>query len=274
MEGPYGSVNLPLERYEHIVLISGGIGITPMQSIFNDKVDLMKQVAAAEATSNKDSIATHDREARQAAKIKRIHFVWSVRDPTMFEEFGGRHLHWAAVNLDITQDVSLNTVPSEEIPVNVETANMSAPNMKGHIVKSNETDIEINDGDHDNHEYRLPQYFTPDLLTVNVDNSGQSMIGNCQVITHFYLTRVKDETKQKEISSKYPFVKFGRPKIKDILFEAKGAAKEDSHSNCYGCCSKGYGVAVLSCGPTSMIDDVKRYSAKYQVDCHTEVFEF
>ena len=147
----------------------------------------------------------------------------------MFEEFGQRHLHWAAVNHSaITQNTSLKVVPSHEIQtsVSIETTenNDTAGNGNNNIKIVND-------------EYRLPQYFTPDLLSVKIDNSGTSMIGNCEVITHFYLTRVKDETKQKEISSKFPFVKFGRPKIKDILKEAKHAAKEDSHSNCYGCCS-------------------------------------
>ena len=36
----------------------------------------------------------------------------------------------------------------------------------------------------------------------------------------------------------------------------------------------GHGVAVLGCGPQSMLDDIKKYAAKYGVDCHTEIFEF
>jgi predicted ferric reductase len=40
-EGPYGepSINLDGDRYQHIMLISGGIGVTPMQSICNEICD-------------------------------------------------------------------------------------------------------------------------------------------------------------------------------------------------------------------------------------------
>ena len=38
VEGPYGSLSLPLPSYSYIIMFSGGIGITPLQSIFNDLV--------------------------------------------------------------------------------------------------------------------------------------------------------------------------------------------------------------------------------------------
>lgn len=62
IEGPYGNLSVNLEnesRYKMVLLISGGIGITPMQSICND---LIYQVE------------------HQGRPIKKIYFLWSVRD--------------------------------------------------------------------------------------------------------------------------------------------------------------------------------------------------
>ena len=35
VDGPYGSTNIPLHEYTNFIFISGGIGITPLQSIYN-----------------------------------------------------------------------------------------------------------------------------------------------------------------------------------------------------------------------------------------------
>eukprot|EP00301_Raphidiophrys_heterophryoidea_P002083 c10977_g1_i1.p1 GENE.c10977_g1_i1~~c10977_g1_i1.p1 ORF type:complete len:436 (-),score=92.38 c10977_g1_i1:197-1504(-) len=65
LEGPYGSpmVDLDSERYKLFVLISGGIGITPMQSICNDLID----------------------QNKRGRPIKKIFFVWTVRDRQMID---------------------------------------------------------------------------------------------------------------------------------------------------------------------------------------------
>jgi NADPH oxidase len=60
MEGPCGApaLNLDSDRYKCVLLVSGGIGITPMQSICND---LWHQHG-------------------QGRPLKKMHFIWSVRD--------------------------------------------------------------------------------------------------------------------------------------------------------------------------------------------------
>lgn len=62
-EGPYGEpgVDLQSTRYEHVLLVSGGIGITPMQSICNE---LMHQYA-------------------RGRPLRKVWFVWSCRDKYM-----------------------------------------------------------------------------------------------------------------------------------------------------------------------------------------------
>ena len=67
LEGPYGSVGVDLmsNKYSSVLLFSGGIGVTPMQSICNQ---LMYE---------------HNTKKRQ---LKKVSFVWIERDPQVFEE--------------------------------------------------------------------------------------------------------------------------------------------------------------------------------------------
>jgi len=68
MEGPYGSVGVELEnpyKYQTVILFSGGIGVTPMQSLCNS---LMFE---------------HNQGIR---KLKKISFIWIERDPVIMSE--------------------------------------------------------------------------------------------------------------------------------------------------------------------------------------------
>lgn len=63
IEGPYGSpaVDLDSDRYKLFLLVSGGIGIAPMQSISNSLI--------------------HDKKCGR--DIKKIWFLWTARDPAI-----------------------------------------------------------------------------------------------------------------------------------------------------------------------------------------------
>jgi len=59
-------------------LISGGIGITPWQSLFGE---LMYEI-----------------QTRKDHKYRRIHFVWNVQNPSLIPEFDA--IHWKSFNND------------------------------------------------------------------------------------------------------------------------------------------------------------------------------
>eukprot|EP00662_Eupelagonemidae_sp_cell21_P008015 gene8015-17145_t len=65
LDGPYGApgVDLDSDRYKCVLCVSGGIGITPLQSVTNDL------------------IAQH----RAGRPLRHIYFVWSVRDKFMLD---------------------------------------------------------------------------------------------------------------------------------------------------------------------------------------------
>mmetsp|Transcript_11019 Transcript_11019/g.16655 ORF Transcript_11019/g.16655 Transcript_11019/m.16655 type:complete len:482 (-) Transcript_11019:65-1510(-) len=69
LEGPYGSLAVDLfsERYKLIMLFSGGIGVTPMQSICH-------QLLHEHAEKNR--------------QLKKIWYIWSARDPILANENG------------------------------------------------------------------------------------------------------------------------------------------------------------------------------------------
>ncbi|KAF1325611.1 Ferric reductase, partial [Globisporangium splendens] len=70
VDGPYGNVSIDLmtpTTYSHVVLFSGGIGITPMKSLVNH-------------LHNAHTLKTRP-------ELERVHFVWSVRDREMVRAF-------------------------------------------------------------------------------------------------------------------------------------------------------------------------------------------
>ena len=64
VEGPYGSMSLPLHRYTNVLMVAGGIGITPLGSVYNE---LLRE---------------HYLGART---LQRMRLIWSVRDPALIE---------------------------------------------------------------------------------------------------------------------------------------------------------------------------------------------
>merc|ERR1712051_712660 len=60
LAGPYGAVSVDIDgpTYKSFLLVSGGIGITPMQSIFGELID----------------------QHQRGRKLEHVRFVWSVAD--------------------------------------------------------------------------------------------------------------------------------------------------------------------------------------------------
>ncbi|KAJ3021200.1 hypothetical protein HKX48_009035 [Thoreauomyces humboldtii] len=59
VDGPYGEPTFPLENYKNFIMISGGIGITPLQSIYNDIINNWR---------------------RGARELRHVVFAWAVRE--------------------------------------------------------------------------------------------------------------------------------------------------------------------------------------------------
>eukprot|EP01084_Bolivina_argentea_P311158 538572_1 len=93
MEGPYGELSIPIYAggYKHLIMISGGIGITPLQSIFNQLIYEIRL------------------NFKKIKNIQKIHFIWTIRDPEIINEFKKRHwssIHYKNIKYYTQQEIS------------------------------------------------------------------------------------------------------------------------------------------------------------------------
>lgn len=113
-------------------------------------------------------------------------------------------------------------------------------------------------------DHRLPHSFSPDLVARDEPSDVME--------NYFHLTRERDSSKFAEaniLPEMQPDLKFGRPQLPELFSKMKGYATEQSESR----------VAVLSCGPTPLVNSIEKLCSKHSsggvtFDFHKEVFEF
>lgn len=85
INGPYSSCARYIFDCKHVVLIGGGIGITPYASILSS---LMEQFRASRIIcKNCQSINYHQRGLVENHRLKKVDFIWVNRDQKNFEWF-------------------------------------------------------------------------------------------------------------------------------------------------------------------------------------------
>lgn len=113
-------------------------------------------------------------------------------------------------------------------------------------------------------DHRLPHSFSPDLVARDEPSDVME--------NYFHLTRERDSSKFAEaniLPEMQPDLKFGRPQLPELFSKMKGYATEQRESR----------VAVLSCGPTPLVNSIEKLCSKCSsggvtFDFHKEVFEF
>lgn len=113
---------------------------------------------------------------------------------------------------------------------------------------------------------QLPSSFSPDMVVHDDPNDILK--------TYFHLTREKDSSRFLEANihpNIQPHLRFGRPNLPELFARMKRYAEQE------GVCR----VAVLTCGPATLIDNVQKLCAQNSSLCggitfdfHKEVFEF
>ena len=113
--------------------------------------------------------------------------------------------------------------------------------------------------------HHLPTSFQPNLI--DRQDVSEKMLEN-----YFHLTKERDESKFEEANIKpnlQPDLRFGRPLLSEYFERMTKFALMDQQ----------YKVAVITCGPLGMVNDVERMCSKYSTKglsfhFHKELFEF
>ena len=299
-EGPHGEVGVDVrgDRYENFLLVSGGIGITPMQSLCNELID----------------------QYGRGRPVKRLWFCWSVRD-RLLEEFdqAGRDTGrrgaaspvgaGAAAPLLSPRDVSekgdgavepaaaaaadnqdaeakkaaavyvvVQPAEGEEVVVEQEEVKDAAAAVA--VAATAAVSVEaVKGGEAAGAPRRLPLAFQPDLLTFH--NSHDSQKGWAHenervakpnpLFTQFFLTGSMAAQHQ-PAKNTFKHMHHGRMDCTKVLMDMKASAVG-------GAGGEKVRVAVLFCGPTSLGKDLRcacgAMSDRHMAfDYHEECFEF
>ena len=302
IEGPHGELMLPkpLHKYQHILFISGGIGITPCESLFNQLV--------SDLVYNKQL---------KGAKVNKIEFIFTTRSKAMINEFANRNAGWKIVNEIRTgsmnpfsniQQQNENYLFSQKSRITQRSMfrRMSDINKYQSHSKQKRESVKLTKND------IAPEYFTAETKFIKKSTLNDSMDSNKDIkkkrklkkrkslwegmmidsdtdsdwsdnepsrqelsmddedmnVNEFtiknstHITRIKDESLRKAYKKNWSFINFDRPKINKLILEARGNVKKSGD------------IAVLTSGPKSMINDCIKWSHELGIACHYEIFNW
>eukprot|EP01084_Bolivina_argentea_P201096 343790_1 len=279
IEGPFGELTLSKElyRYEHVVFIGGGIGITPLDSMFNQLVtDLF------------------DGDIRRKAKTKCIDFIFTTRSRSLITEFASRNKAWQVIEKRdeerkesdrqrtwINPLVDITNVRLEEIE-SYHQSSMTRKILHGQMDLLSRSDcgrqksLFLTEKDQRVGFNKSPKlkFYKDDTLNGNNDYDSYSdseteilhvmenmAVETLDITNSTHITRVKDKSLRKYYKTAYPFINFDRPNIRGIIYAAASKTKSKN-------------VCVITSGPKGMINDCIRWGAEIGVDVHYEVFDW
>ena len=237
LSGPHGSLSINLADYQHIVLIAGGIGITPMLPI----LDRIRHWCRRDTD-----------KAKKFPRLERVSVLWVARqdNKSLFAEFADR-----VVQSPLVQGPgqgpgqgqgkrkgqgkgqsygSFKAVADDGIQLNTVTT------LSGNL-----------------------QTVTP-AVSVNVtsgnDASYRALDSHLKWDASFYVTVCSDTLSSFRTSSgkKHDCI-IGRPNLSDFMHTAV-------HDG------TGKSVCALLCGPAAMTTDAAKVCADLRVDYHIETF--
>lgn len=240
LDGPYGNHKLDLEspEYDVFLLVSGGIGITPIQSVYNH---LITQVA------------------HEGRTMKKVLFIWSVRDRVLIDAMTPDMLESNKKAVQHTPFSLPSSSHADVTPLSFQPPmNPIAPDLRNKL-EGTETD----------HDHAAS---TGDMVSKPIQDIYDQQIFHNQ----FYLTKLRDKSGFEDAGidpDHQPWLHFGRPDLPTIFREtAQMVASSSTDSSL-----KKPRVAVLVCGPQSMVStvtDLCLTTRDVTFDCHAEVFDF
>lgn len=280
IEGPFGSsgVDIMSERYSTVLLLSGGIGITPMQSICN-------QLVHEHSTGRRN--------------LKKLSFVWIERDPMVMSDVEVvRRSSTMHLNASGTDALSAISQRDDEVPLGIASTILSLiPSLATTDSEWHRLDPES--GNHTDEKtqalslgFSIRGDFDEMCAMSQLSDEASFMENGCQVDQNgkkagdedsflgvayngsgrsatdvldmqVYLTSTEHNSGLCDI----PFVYHGRPDIKRLFVKMKEEALASGEKR----------VAVCVCAPSRVVDIcqeacVKFSDARVRFDFHAEEF--
>lgn len=249
VEGPFGLPSIDLENtnYSVVLLITGGIGVTPAQSIFKHLM--------------------HQHESGNRLMRKCI-FVWSVKDLAM------------VTGWDIEEDVAaskilnIQSVLSKRGQADTEDTPLSPSKKKSNssvLPLSFQPCLDLPNRSDDiisRDAAKKSESLNPRKVSFSfAEDLGTPDPFHCE----FYLTSVRsaEEFKAANIDiDQQPYIRFNRPNLPKLFDRVAQLCKAEGIAR----------VAVVTCGPEPMINEVADLCDYRQLgvafDLHKEVFNF
>lgn len=259
MEGPYGACAVDVQNQEHytmVLLVSGGIGVTPCQSIGKALLYQQKQRQQAR-NSNKGQ-----RDDSDNNNLKYLRYVWSVRDLEMVNDIpplgGGQ---------DFSTTTASFSSPTRSLPAATHTQR-SSPGSEKAASPASDYSIEVTDKDVPSSSKR-PGRPRQQRSTTQVDIYCTRGGGGS--------SKTKDDEEEKgQHNDDLPYnLHYGRPDLDALFLEVKETALQLGEAN----------VAVIGCGPPALMKKLRECCVAHSAslvgcdqniffDLHTETFEF
>ncbi|KAL3904528.1 MAG: hypothetical protein SGILL_010030, partial [Bacillariaceae sp.] len=230
LEGPYGALSVDLEddeKYKLVLCVSGGIGVTPCQSI------------------GKDLLVKHRQEGR---RLKKLNFVWAVRDLQMVKDIPplllAANIEKGNENAIIKEDYSQASPDFQRMmersdyfrsstaidkslrSSTMSTTDSSEPNVGGTVKRQ-----------------RLRR--RPAVVQADIYCTQQSLEGDIE------------RANETGGTLHLPYnLHSGRPDLDEIFEEMKASAEALGESN----------IAVIGCGPTSLMVSLQEACRKHSAN--------
>lgn len=283
MEGPFGlhQVNFESPKYEAFLLISGGIGVTPTQSIFNH---------------------LRHQYVNENRKIQKCFVVWSLKDKALLD----------ATHFDQDNELGSNNYNNID-SLNSQVSKKNPQKGNSQLKRQHSARVSIPRTSSNQDNGNLPLSFQPHLLTDWITTRSGKSLRKCHVddveeatqiqlsetvavsnsrgsdsanevsqalrfeddldkadVFHceFYLTSIRNQSEFKAANirpDEQEYLRFNRPNLPHIFARMDQYCKDKNIDK----------VAVAVCGPGVMVEEVKDLcKMKHEVEYHLHSEEF
>ena len=303
LDGPYYSLNLPVLHYPVLVLVGGGIGVTPLMSLLSYYMECYAQRRAAALVDGAYALNKDGVPYQPLPRL--IHVIWSSRDASPFKywfpqqmEMLKQHAARIKVQLFVTAptDVPLDLIehqgagalytPNDKGPIQVVVSERKEEETNAAVVESHEANGANGDAANGNGHSDAATAFAPavsapnpaangDLTEVELTQPASSQTPTVEhVRVHIPppLDHVAGQiVKQSDTGEMSPApmpVQHGRPNF-TAFFES---LRENLHT--FDGTLSLRDVLVLSCGPDGMIEDVELEAERHGCSFTHEAFSY